>query len=167
MAKVRSIRSFTKSDVELVLDLENSPRSMMDIYDLWMTSESTRNQPCGLLLISMDNEEDRVREWLCPKITKKVLRIPRTRNSYCTKHHKSGNIDDWENFKRLRNASKSAMRKAKTEQFEGICLENLFRTCKQLNKVFWLKQYAKSFRVGVSFRAIKLCLNLNWLLVAY
>ena len=80
----------------------------------------------------------RVRECSSPWITEEVLRIARARNYYRTKHRKTGSIDDWETFKRLRNASKSAIRKAKAEYFEGICHDvarNPSRTWKQLNKV--------------------------------
>lgn len=140
LAKVRSIRSFKKcDDEELVLDLRNSPWSVMDIFDSiddkW---EYWKSIFWAVVNKHAPMRKVRVRECSSPWITEEVLRIARARNYYRTKHRKTGSIDDWETFKRLRNASKSAIRKAKAEYFEGICHDvarNPSRTWKQLNKV--------------------------------
>ena len=38
------------------------------------------------------------------------------------KHCKTGSIDDWETFKRLRNAAKSAIRRTKAESLRGFVM---------------------------------------------
>ena len=117
LAKVRTIRSFKKCNVdELVSDLENSPWSVMDIFD---SIDDKWEHWKSIFRAVVDKHAPmrkvRVRECSSPWITEEVLRINRARNYYRTKHHKTGSIDDWETFKRLRNASNSAIRKAKSE----------------------------------------------------
>ena len=94
----------------------------------------------------------RVRECSSPWIT-------RARNYYCTQHCKTGSIDDWETFKRLRNATNSAIRKAKSEYFEGISYDvarNPSKTWKQQNEV-----------LGRSHNYVKIfpCCRLQWVVM--
>ena len=90
----------------------------------------------------------RVRECTSPWITEEVLKITRARNYYHTKHHKIGSVDDWETLKKIRNVSKSVIRKAKAEYIEGICHDvarNPSGTWKTLNKAL-----GRSHRQGIS-----------------
>ncbi len=111
------VRPFKKCNVdELIWYLENAPWSLMDTFD---TIEGKWEYWKMTFLSVVDRHAPkrkvRARERSSPWITEEVLKLTRARNYCHTKHHKSRSMDDWETINTLRNASKNAIRKAKTE----------------------------------------------------
>ena len=74
-----------------------------------------------------------------PWLTQEVCALMRARSHYCTKAKKSGNVEDWEQYKRLRNQVTQGLRKEKLHYFEGLIKQsarNRSKTWKKVNRLF-------------------------------
>ena len=148
--RVKSVRTFKQCNTgKLIEDMEEAPWSVMDtlesIDDMWDYWKS-------LFLSVLDQHAPRrkvrMRVFSGPWMSEDVLKIARARNYYRTKYRRTGNSEDWESFRKLRNLSKSTIRKAKANYFEGVCAEgsrNSRKTWNELNKAMGRNQ-----RQGVS-----------------
>ena len=108
------------------MDLQSDPwqvkDSLEDVDSQWDYWKKMFNDIVGL---HVPSKKARVRKKTLPWITRDIRVMMRARSFYYTKAKKSRRVEDWEQFKKIRNRLTSCLRRAKLQYFEKMSKESV------------------------------------------
>ena len=124
---LRTVKCIGKCNVEeLVMDLQSAPWQVMDsledVDSQWDYWKKMFNDIVGF---HVPSKKARVRKKTLPWITRDIRVMMRARSFYYTKAKKSRRVEDWEQFKKIRNRLTSCLRRAKLQYFEKMSKESV------------------------------------------
>ena len=130
---VKEIRSFKKCNVDTLLtDLQEAPWGVMDVFDS-MDDKWDYWKTLFMKIVNKHAPMIRIRprkhshQW----ISADIRMMMKSRNYYRNKYRKTRDEQDWETYRRLRNAVKMNLRESKKDHFERVC-KNTSRQPKKL-----------------------------------
>ena len=88
-----------------------------------------------IVSLHVPSKKARVRKKTLPWITRDIRVMMRARSFYYTKAKKSRRVEDWEQFKKIRNRLTSCLRRAKLQYFEKMSKESVKNTGKAWKEV--------------------------------
>ena len=123
---VRMIKCFRKCDWEKLLkDLELAPWQVMDsMEDIDSQWDYWKKLFEEIVASHIPTKKVRVRRKTLPWITPGIRALMRARSYYLTKAKRSGQIEDWKEFRRVRNQVTASLRAARREHFENLCTQS-------------------------------------------
>ena len=145
----KSVRCWKKCNIdELISDLKSAPWDDMDIlysiddkWTFWQTlfwGIIDKHVPCKRV---------RVRKHSLPWITQELRKMIGTRNYLLTKAKKSGNEENWTQYRNMRNHVVNVLRRAKLSYFEQVCVQSAKNPKKMWNELKKLTGGRKNHRV--------------------
>ena len=141
---LRMVRCFRGCDLDrLVENLNTAPWHVMDTLEDMDSRWEYWKQLFGEIVDShIVLKKARVRRKSLPWITQEVRAMMRARSYFCTKAKRGRKVEDWEQYKRLRNRVTQTLKKEKLRYFEGLIeqsAKNPKKAWKEVNRLLGCK----------------------------
>jgi len=137
---LRMVRCFRGCDLDrLVENLNTAPWHVMDTLEDMDSRWEYWKQLFGEIVDShIVLKKARVRRKSLPWITQEVRAMMRARSYFCTKAKRGRKVEDWEQYKRLRNRVTQTLKKEKLRYFESLIeqsAKNPKKAWKEVNRL--------------------------------